>query len=148
MSNDNLNNMVNGAIDTLSLFEMNDIQQLDSDTLDRAEEQLRFFMSCIRTVAAKKRAEKIVAEETKEYLDKMEAIIAARNNANADCSSFDKLSDNEKKPLLNLASLANFAIKKNDIVTAEKIKCTLMGLLADHNLGNKIVMAHVMNVAS
>lgn len=148
MSNNNLNDIVNSSVESLACVTLEDMKSLDSDILDKIENEMRYFMSCIHTVAAQKRAENNQRQETQKYLDKMEAIVSARNNANADCSSFDNLNEKDKNAILGIASLIKYAMRKNDYTNAEKIKCNVMEMLCDHNIGNKYVLAHVINLAS
>lgn len=135
------------GVDFISEVMIDDLKQFDSDTLDNMEQQVKYFYSCLQTVAAQKRAEKMQKEETQKHIDNLEKIARERGNINATINAFDTLASNEKQGIIDLAKLYHHSRRRNNFTGMEKIRAMIMENLCDLNIGNHYVLAHVLNLA-
>lgn len=135
------------GIDLVSEVTVEDLKQFDSDTLDNMEQQVKYFYSCLQTVAAQKRAEKMQKEETQKHIDNLEKIARERGNINATVNAFDTLPANEKQGIIDLAKLYHHSRRRNNFTGMEKIKAMIMENLCDLNIGNHYVLGHVLHLA-
>ena len=135
------------GVELASEVTVEDLKQLDSDTLDKMEQQVKYLYSCLQTVAAQKRAEKMQKEETQKHIDNLEKIARERGNINATVKAFDTLSANEKQGIIDLAKLYHHSRRRNNFTGMEKIKAMIMENLCDLNIGNQYVLGHVLYLA-
>ena len=141
------NNIVNDAFVTLACVDMSDLKAMDHDTVIAMERDMRYFMSCLQTVAAQKRAEKLAKEETDKHIAERDAILSHKSNVTATVESFDNLDNAEKVKLINLGKVYHHAARANNFGGMEKIKNMILSNLSDLNLGNMYVVGHVLALA-
>ena len=144
--NNNVDVLVLG-VDFLSGASIESLNELDYDTLKAMKENMNYFMACLTTVAARKKAEKDAKEETEKHMAEREAMLAAKGNVNATVAAFDNLDNKDKKAIVSLGKLYHHARRANNFAGMEKMKNMIMNNLCDLNLGNHYVVAHVIHLA-
>jgi hypothetical protein len=120
---------------------------MDYDTLKAMKENMNYFMACLTTVAARKKAEKDAKEETEKHMAEREAMLVAKGNVNATIESFDNLDNKDKAAILSLGKLYHHARRANNFTGMEKMKNLIMNNLCDLNIGNQYVVGHVIHLA-
>jgi hypothetical protein len=138
---------IHDSVEILSCTTIEELRAMDAETLDKMQDNMRFFYNTLLTVAAQKRAEKMQQEETNKIIQKMEEEERARGNVNANIEAFNALKDSEKQSFINLGKLYHHARRGNNFTGMEKMKALIMNNLCDINLGNKFVVAHIINLA-
>lgn len=146
-NNNETNNMINDSVALLAYVSVNDLNGMDYDTLKGMKENMDYFMACLTTVAARKKAEKDAKEETDKHIAEREAMLAEKGNINATIESFDTLNAKDKTAILSLGKLYHHARRANNFAGMEKMKNLIMNNLCDLNIGNHYVVAHVINLA-
>ena len=146
-NNNETNNMINDSVALLAYVSVNDLNGMDYDTLKAMKENMDYFMACLTTVAARKKAEKDAKEETDKHIAEREAMLAAKGNVDATIESFDTLNTKDKTAILSLGKLYHHARRANNFAGMEKMKNLIMNNLCDLNIGNHYVVAHVINLA-
>ena len=146
-TNNTDNNMVNDAAALLACVSVDDLNGMDYDTLKAMKDNMNYFMACLTTVAARKKAEKDAKEETDKHIAEREAMLAEKGNVDATIESFDTLNTKEKTAILSLGKLYHHARRANNFAGMEKMKNLIMNNLCDLNIGNHYVVAHVINLA-
>lgn len=141
------NNMMNDAVETLACVSVNDLDGMDYDMLKAMKDNMNYFMACLNTVAARKKAEKDAKEETDKHIAEREAMLAAKGNVNATVESFDNLDNKDKNAILSLGKLYHHARRANNFAGMEQMKNLIMNNLCDLNIGNHYVVAHVIHLA-
>jgi hypothetical protein len=142
-----INNIIDDAFTTLACVDIADLKALDHDTVVAMERDMRYFMSCLTTVAAQKRAQKSAEEETNKHIVERDAMLAAKENIQANIETFDNLDNLEKAKLINLGKVYHHARRANNFGGMEKIKTMILSNLLDLNLGNMFVLGHVIHLA-
>jgi len=146
-NNNENNNMMNDAVETLACVSVDDLDSMDYDTLKAMKENMNYFMAALTTVAARKKAEKDAKEETDKHIAEREAVLAAKGNVNATVASFDNLDNKDKNAILSLGKLYHHARRANNFAGMEKMKNLIMNNLCDLNIGNHYVVAHVIHLS-
>jgi len=139
--------IVNAAVETLACVSIDDLKAMDYDTVMKMEGDMKYYMECLRTVAAQKRAEKSQRDETQKHIDKQNEILAHKENVKADIAGFDNLDNKDKVAIVNLGKLYHHARRANNFAGMERIKTLILNNLCDLNLGNHYVVAHVIHLA-
>jgi hypothetical protein len=139
--------IVNAAVETLALVTVDDLKAMDYDTVMKMEEDMKYYMECLRSIAAQKRAEKSQMDETQKHIDKQNEILAHKENVKADIAGFDNLDNKDKVAIVNLGKLYHHARRANNFAGMERIKTLILNNLCDLNLGNQYVVAHVIHLA-
>lgn len=139
--------IVNNAVEILALVSIDDLKVMDHDSVLKMEEEMKFFIECLRTVAAQKRAEKEQKEETEKHIQNQKEILARKENVKAEIVDFDNLHSVLKAPIINLAKLYHHARRTNNFVGMEQIKTMILNKLTEMNLGNMYVVGHVIHLA-
>lgn len=143
-----INTEIRDSVQILACVSVEELRTMDAETLDKMQDEMRYFYNVLTTVAAQKRAEKSQREETQKVMEKIESEVTRRGNVNATIESFNALKDSEKKNLINLGKLYHHARRGNNFTGMEKMKSLLMSNLCDLNIGNHYVVAHIINLAS
>ena len=139
--------IVNSAVETLACVSIDDLKAMDYDTVMKMEEDMKYYMECLRTVAAQKRAEKSQMDETQKHIAEREAVLSAKGNVNATIETFDNLDNKDKTAILSIGKLYHHARRANNFTGMEKMKNLIMNNLCDLNIGNHYVVAHVIHLA-
>lgn len=147
MNTNTTSDIVSSAVETLACITVSDLKAMDYDTVMKMEEDMKYYMECLRTVAAQKRAEKSQQEETQKHIDKQNEILAHKENVKADIAGFDNLDNKDKVAIVNLGKLYHHARRANNYAGMQQIKTLILNNLCDLNLGNQYVVAHVINLA-
>jgi hypothetical protein len=147
MNTNTTSDIVSSAVETLACITIEDLKAMDCDIVMKMEQDMKYYMECLRTVAAQKRAEKEQKEETQKHIDKQNEILAHKENVKADIAGFDNLDNKDKVAIVNLGKLYHHARRANNYVGMEKIKTMILNNLIDLNLGNLYVVAHVIHLA-
>ncbi len=146
-NNNENNNMMNDAVETLACVSMDDLKAMDYDTLKAMKENMSYFMAMLTTVTAAKRAEKDQMEETNKFIAEREAKLAAKQNINATIESFDMLNTKDRTAILGLGKLYHHARRGNNFAGMEMMKNKILEQLCDLNIGNQYVVGHVIHLA-
>jgi hypothetical protein len=146
-NNNGANNMMNDAVETLACVSVNDLDGMDYDTLKAMKDNMNYFMACLNTVAARKKAEKEAKEETDKHIAEREAMLAEKGNIEATVEAFDTLNEKDKAAILSLGKLYHHARRANNFTGMEKMKNLIMNNLCDLNIGNHYVVAHVVHLS-
>ena len=139
--------IVNAATETLACVSIDDLKAMDHDIIMKMEEDMKYYMECLRTVAAQKRAQKEQEQETQKHLQKQDEILSHRQNVKANIDSFDNLDNKDKVAIINLGKLYHHARRANNFTGMEKIKTLILNNLCDLNIGNQYVVGHVIYLA-
>lgn len=143
-----INTEICSSVQILACVSVEELRAMDAETLDKMQDEMRYFYNVLLTVAAQKRAEKMQAEETEKVISEIEKTERERGNVNATIEAFNVLKDSEKQGLINLGKLYHHARRGNNFTGMEKMKSLMMSNLCDLNLGNKYLLAHIINLAS
>jgi hypothetical protein len=139
--------IVNVAVENLACVSVDDLKAMDHDIVMKMEEDMKYFMECLRTVAAQKRAEKSQMDETQKHIDKQNEILSHKENVKANIADFDNLDNKDKVAIVNLGKLYHHARRANNYTGMAQIKTLILNNLCDLNLGNQYVVAHVIHLA-
>ena len=142
----NLNDILD-SVAALASLSLDDMKNMDHDTLNAIREDMRFFYNALNTVAAQKQAEKTFREETQKHIDDRDAILNNRQNINANVQSFDNLNRDDRMKIVNLGKIYHAARRINNNELMEKAKNNILEQLCDHGIGNMYVVGHVIHLA-
>lgn len=143
----NINNILD-SVAALASLSLDDMKNMDHDTLTAIREDMRYFYNMLNTVSAQKNAEKIFQAETQKHLDDRNTLLQNRANINATVDSFDNLDRDDRTKIINLGKVYHAARRMNNNDAMEKIKNNILDLLCDHGIGNMYVVGHVINLAA
>ena len=132
------------AINIVNNITIDDLKSMDCSTVFDLEDKVSYFMQAIRTVAAQKRAMSDQQSEINIYIAEQDQIMKEKSNINATIKAFDVLPTSEQKKLIGLGKIYHAARRVNNFAGMEKIKAMILSNLADLNLGNMFVCAHVI----